>query len=936
MPDRSKLLAALLPLALLAASAGAAEAPRYRNFELAVYCPARDVARMADAEWLASNFDMLQRQLKISKVYLETHRSMRLVDRDTLLKAKQFFESRGVKVAGGITTALDEGREFKSFCYTSPEHRAYLEKVVRFTAGLFDELILDDFFFTTCKCERCIRAKGDRSWSEFRLALMKDAAENVIVGPAKQTNPRIKVVIKYPNWYEHFPYAGFNLEAEPKIFDGIYTGNETRDPVYGQQHLQEYQSYSIQRYFENVKPGGNGGGWVDPYGRGTLDRYAEQLELTLLAKARELTLFCFSSLLDPIEQPDGSLLPASRVAGVAADTIERADAILSRLGNPVGVASYKPYHSSGEDYLHSYLGMVGIPIDLTPELRDSSPVTLLTESARFDQDIVAKMQKLLVDGKTVVISSGLLKALQGKGIERIVDLQVLDNRVSTRRFGDSRTVFEGGEDVLLPQVRYATNDSWEDLTAYHGANGYPLLHHADYANGRLYLLTIPDSYSDLYALPAPALDRIRRVVSKGMPARLQGESRIALLTYDNDSFVLHSFLDHHTRVEVAVDGREARLVELNPRPTFFGGRPAPGVVRDGETVFSVDLEPHAYRAFRKETGAPAAAGRPDAAALPLAPPLPPGRAVAFEVNGKLGRGVNIIGYDPLWQDRSRARFKEKHFELIKDAGFSSVRIVLQPFRLMDARNRLPASWWETLDWAVKGALANDLAVILDFHEFGPMAEDPVGRKGKFLAFWRQLAPRYQDAPESVVFELLNEPHGKLTPEMWNDYLREALAIVRQTNPKRVVVVGPGQWNAIRALDRLSLPQDDPYLIVTVHYYEPMAFTHQGAPWSRENKDRSGIVWGSDAERQRVEADFAEAQAWAQQHGRPVLLGEFGAYEKGDMDSRARYTAFVARTAEQLGWSWAYWQFDSDFVVYDIDKDRWVEPIRNALVPEAAR
>jgi endoglucanase len=113
----------------------------------------------------------------------------------------------------------------------------------------------------------------------------------------------------------------------------------------------------------------------------------------------------------------------------------------------------------------------------------------------------------------------------------------------------------------------------------------------------------------------------------------------------------------------------------------------------------------------------------------------------------------------------------------------------------------------------------------------------------------------------------------------------------------------------------------------------MEFTHQGAPWASAYKDKTGALWtGSDAERQRTEADFAKAQAWAAAHGRPVLLGEFGAYDKGDMESRARYTAHVARAAEKLGWSWTYWQFDSDFVVYDIDQDRWVDPIRRALVP----
>jgi endoglucanase len=308
---------------------------------------------------------------------------------------------------------------------------------------------------------------------------------------------------------------------------------------------------------------------------------------------------------------------------------------------------------------------------------------------------------------------------------------------------------------------------------------------------------------------------------------------------------------------------------------------------------------------------------------------------ANSVNKRLGRGVNIIGYDPIWKDRVQARFQERHFARIKEAGFDSVRINLHPFRHMDAANgfALRPAWLETLDWAVKGALASRLAVVLDMHEFHAMAEDPVGRRDAWLAFWRQVAPRFKDAPEDVVFELLNEPFGKLTPELWNEYLKEGLAVVRATNPTRVVVLGGGRWNSIDGLQTLVLPEDDRNLIATVHYYTPMEFTHQGAPWNEENKDRSGVEWmGTDPERQRIERDFAKAQEWAAAHDRPMLLGEFGAYDKAPMDSRARYTAAVARAAEKLGWSWAYWQFDSDFVVYDIGKDAWVEPLLQALIP----
>jgi hypothetical protein len=184
----------------------------------------------------------------------------------------------------------------------------------------------------------------------------------------------------------------------------------------------------------------------------------------------------------------------------------------------------------------------------------------------------------------------------------------------------------------------------------------------------------------------------------------------------------------------------------------------------------------------------------------------------------------------------------------------------------------------------------------------------------------------------LLFELLNEPNKKLTVELWNEYLVDAIKIIRKTNPKRTLIIGPGNWNGIESLPTLVLPKEDKNIIVTVHFYHPMSFTHQGAPWSKNNKDLSGIKWtGSSEEKELIETRLKVAADWSKENDRPIFLGEFGAYDKGDMDSRARYTAFVARTSEKFGFSWAYWQFDSDFIVYDINKDQWVMPIKNALI-----
>jgi endoglucanase len=304
----------------------------------------------------------------------------------------------------------------------------------------------------------------------------------------------------------------------------------------------------------------------------------------------------------------------------------------------------------------------------------------------------------------------------------------------------------------------------------------------------------------------------------------------------------------------------------------------------------------------------------------------------FVQNQRLGRGVNIIGYDPLWKSRDEARFKAGYFRMIKDAGFSNVRINLHPFGRTDQSNDyvLPASWWETLDWATTNALQSGLMVIVDLHEFGAMGTDPEGNKAKFLAFWRQVSERLRDVPDKVLFEILNEPSRKLTSEMWNQYLGEALAIIRKTNPTRTVIVGPAGYNAIGQLGELKLPEDDRNLIVTVHYYSPMDFTHQGASWAGR-KDKLNIEWkGTDQEKTAVEQDFAKAQTWAKEHNRPIFLGEFGAYDKAPMESRVRYLTFLVGAMEKLGLSWAYWQFDSDFILYDVKNDKWIEPVRDAL------
>nr|AGU11488.1 Cellulase [uncultured organism] len=304
---------------------------------------------------------------------------------------------------------------------------------------------------------------------------------------------------------------------------------------------------------------------------------------------------------------------------------------------------------------------------------------------------------------------------------------------------------------------------------------------------------------------------------------------------------------------------------------------------------------------------------------------------AFKAAASLHRGVNVLGYDPLWRDPAHARFQPRHFTIIRKGGFDFIRLVLQAFDHMDAQNRLDPKWLATLDRVVRQASDAGLSVIIDEHDFNKCSDDPDACAPKLKAFWQQIGDRYRGAPRSVLFELLNEPHGKLDADRWNALLAQIIPVVRASNPKRTLVIGPTNWNSLGKLDVLKLPTDDRNIVVTFHYYEPFRFTHQGAPWT-DNRNLHGIPLTQDDEA-RIRADFATVAAWSKAQNRPVLLGEFGAYDKSGtpIADRVRYTETVRRAAESHGFAWAYWQFDGDFVLYDIGHDQWVEPIRAALV-----
>lgn len=604
-------------------------APANRNFRVATYIPVNIVERMAkDPAWMRSSWKQINQGVHIDKVYIETYRSRNIAPDADIDAVKKFFEGQGVQVAGGIAYSDRDAGQFTSFSYTNPADRAYVKHVAELTARHFNEIILDDFFFNNTKEASDIATKGTESWSAFRLKEMDEVSRNLVMGAARAVNPNVKVIIKFPNWYPSFQGNGYDLAMEPKIFSGIYTGTETRDPIITDQHLQQYESYEIIRYFDNVDPGHNGGGWVDTFSIRYIDRYPEQLWDTMLAKAPEINLFEYTLLLRPAPAGDrqtwadlhtsfdydklfgGKTPDFAQVAGKA---LEGIDPVIGKLGKPLGVAVYRPLNSTGEDFLPEYLGEAGLPVEMYPEWPAHAKTVLLTEAAKHDPELLFKIKKHLMDGGNVVITSGLLHAMEPQ-IDQICELRMTGRKLSPTEYWGAYGAGNGASmgtspPLLMPKIDFFTNDAWPLIRGTAGGGAAPILLMDKYAKGILYVLTIPDNFSDLYSLPEGVLTSLHHYLGAGLPVQMDGPSQVSLMEYDNGTFVVESYRDKPVSVRITVDGAGKQLRNLATGETVEASAPPEPKIAGfhnsapkgpPQSSFALTILPHSYAGFAVE------------------------------------------------------------------------------------------------------------------------------------------------------------------------------------------------------------------------------------------------------------------------------------------------------------------------------------------------
>lgn len=339
------------------------------------------------------------------------------------------------------------------------------------------------------------------------------------------------------------------------------------------------------------------------------------------------------------------------------------------------------------------------------------------------------------------------------------------------------------------------------------------------------------------------------------------------------------------------------------------------------------------------------------------------------MNGKIPgfmRGINLgNGFDAPSIGEWGVVVKKNHFKFAAAAGLDHVRLPVRfSAHAMDtAPYTIDERWMKKVDWALKMAAKYKLNIILDMHHYEEIHKKPQAHMERFKNMWKQIAERYKDQPLSVAFELLNEPCDKLVPKLLNPLMKETFELVRRSNPDRLIFIDGYFWANAEYLHTVDTSYMDENTVVTWHMYQPILFTHQAAPWMGPEYATKGVVfpgppkspievtgvaattdWVADWFQQyntlpspenpsgpsTVYQHFDYATALVKKTGIRTYLGEFGAADLADEQSRLNYIKLVRKEAERRQIGWAYWDDGGNNKGLIIQTGEWMEVVWRAL------
>jgi hypothetical protein len=383
---------------------------RLADLRLGSYATARQVEQLADDEAFRERAWEAVARMGLTKLYLEVYRSGHVVSPEKLVAVRDWLAARDIGVVGGIATVPggDVGVRQKGplgwFNWQNEKTQRNLEKIIHDSAPVFDTFIVDDFLCTGDVSAESKRAKGDRSWGEYRRALLSELARTVFVGPAREVNPDITMIVKYPQWYDRFHLFGYDTVTFPRIFDQVWVGTETRGrhtQRFG--FVQPYEGFVNYRWLAGIAGEKIGGAWFD-HGDCAEHDFIDQAYMSVLAGARELVFFNLGNVIAGHPDHEKVVAQFDRLADLAAFVRD----------HPItGTPAYKPPNSdpAGDMYLMDFLGMLGIPLVPVHEYPRRAPVVFLPAQAAADPDLVPLMKESWANGAHLIVTTSLLLAL---------------------------------------------------------------------------------------------------------------------------------------------------------------------------------------------------------------------------------------------------------------------------------------------------------------------------------------------------------------------------------------------------------------------------------------------------------------------------------------------------------------------------------------------
>jgi endoglucanase len=296
----------------------------------------------------------------------------------------------------------------------------------------------------------------------------------------------------------------------------------------------------------------------------------------------------------------------------------------------------------------------------------------------------------------------------------------------------------------------------------------------------------------------------------------------------------------------------------------------------------------------------------------------------------LGKCVNLANMLEAPTEGAWGRaFQDSDATRIRQAGFATVRLPVRfsAHALAASPYTIDAAFLARVHHVLDINLATGLNVILDMHHYEELFTDPTGHSARFAELWRQVAADFSGAPSNVWFELINEPNGRLNDSNLMAVVTPALAAVRATNPTRPVVIGGQNWSGIDALATVAFP-NDPNIVSTFHYYDPFAFTHQGAPWVTPVMP-TGRLFGTAADNAQLNAALQKVMNFMSRTGRVPFLGEYGAYEQIPMDQRVSYYRAISSAFASVGIQSCAWGYTNSFNLWR-DATGWEQQLLAAI------